>query len=166
MSLTESNSLQSSHRKKKRAKIHDVVELYEYAEEKGYDTYWYNLDCDGLESLSIMRVRDGKCFIAIDPFLLKSDADELVKGLHEIGHCDTGSFYNEYATCDIRQKHENRADKRAIELRLTEDDLDEAVAEDHTEIWDLAEYFGVTEDFMRKAVCWYTYGNLSTELYF
>ena len=30
----------------------------------------------------------------------------------------------------------------------------------------IAEYFGVTEDFMRKAVCWYTYGNLATELYF
>ena len=30
----------------------------------------------------------------------------------------------------------------------------------------LAEYFGVTEDFRRKAVCWYTYGNLAAELYF
>lgn len=45
-------------------------------------------------------------------------------------------------------------------------DLDEAVAEGHTELWDLAEYFGVTEDFVKKAVCWYTYGNLATELYF
>ena len=36
----------------------------------------------------------------------------------------------------------------------------------HTEMWDLADYFHVTEDFMRKAVCWYTYGNLATELYF
>ena len=26
--------------------------------------------------------------------------------------------------------------------------------------------FGVTEEFMRKAVCWYTHGNLATELYF
>ena len=25
-------------------------------------------------------------------------------------------------------------------------------------MWDLAEHFGVTEDFMRKVVCWYTYG--------
>lgn len=45
-------------------------------------------------------------------------------------------------------------------------DLDEAVAEGHTEFWDLAEYFGVTEDFVKKAVRWYTYGNLATELYF
>lgn len=151
---------------RKTRKINNVVDLYEYAERKGYDVYWYNLDCDGLESISVMRISDRKCFIAIDPFALLSDADELVKGLHEIGHCDTGSFYNEYATCDIRRKHENRADKRAVELRLSADDLDEAVADGHTELWDLADHFGVTEDFMKKAVCWYTHGNLAAELYF
>lgn len=161
---TELSNLRNSLRKTR--KINNVVELYEYAEQRHYDTYWYNLDLPGLESLSVMRSSDGKCFIAIDPFALKSDADELVKGLHEVGHCDSGAFYNEYAACDIRQKHENRADKRAIQLRLSAEDLDEAVAAGHTELWDLADYFGVTEDFMRKAVCWYTYGNLATELYF
>ena len=29
----------------------------------------------------------------------------------------------------------------------------------------LAERFGVTPEFMRKAVCLYTYGNLAAELY-
>lgn len=159
-----SNSSQNSPKKTKR--INNVVELYEYAETKGYDIYWYNLDLDGLDSLSVMRPSDGKCFIAIDPFRLESDADELVKGLHELGHCDKGAFYNEYATCDIRQKYENRADKRAIQLCLSADDLERAVADGHTELWDLAEYFGVTEAFMRKAVCWYTQGNLAIELYF
>ena len=33
-------------------------------------------------------------------------------------------------------------------------------------VWELAERFGVTEDFMRKAVCLYVHGNLATELYF
>ena len=101
MSSTALDSSQNLPKKTK--KINNVVELYEYAEQQGYDVYWYNLDCDGLESISVMRVSDCKCFIAIDPFTLLSDADELVKGLHEIGHCDTGSFYNEYAACDIRK---------------------------------------------------------------
>lgn len=48
----------------------------------------------------------------------------------------------------------------------SEQELDEAISDGHTEMWDLADYFHVTEDFMRKAVCWYTYGNLATELYF
>ena len=90
MSSTALDSSQNLPKKTK--KINNVVELYEYAEQQGYDVYWYNLDCDGLESISVMRVSDCKCFIAIDPFTLLSDADELVKGLHEIGHCDTGSF--------------------------------------------------------------------------
>lgn len=164
MSLTGLSDLQNSLKKTK--KINDVVSIYEYAEGQGYNIYWYDLGLDGLDSLSVMRISDRKCFIAIDPLKLNSQADELVKGLHELGHCATGAFYNEYATCDIRQKHENRADKWAIEHVISSDDLDSAVAEGHTDIWSLAEYFGVTEDFMRKAVCWYTHGNLATELYF
>lgn len=146
-------------------RINNVFDLYEYAERQGYDTYWYNFGPDGPESLSVMEVADGKCYIALDPLRFQSEADELCKGLHEIGHCDTGAFYNEHAACDVRQKHENTADKRAIELRLSPDDLDEAAAKGYTEIWSLAEYFGVTEDFMRKAVCWYTHGNLAVDAY-
>ena len=85
---------------------------------------------------------------------------------HVLGHCSTGSFYNRYAKLVVRIKYENHADKWAVKRLVPVDDLDNAVAAGHTEIWDLAEYFGVTEDFMRKAVCWYTYGNLASELYF
>lgn len=54
----------------------------------------------------------------------------------------------------------------AINEFVSEQELDEAIADGHTEMWDLADYFHVTEDFMKKAVCWYTHGNLATELYF
>jgi len=40
------------------------------------------------------------------------------------------------------------------------------VAEGCTELWQLADRFGVTEDFVKKAVCLYVHGNLATELYF
>ena len=85
-------------------------------------------------------------------------AKETVALGHELGHCVTGSFYNRYAARDVMQKHEHRADKWAIEQIVPVDELDEAVAEGHTELWDLAEQFGVTEAFMKKAVCWYTLG--------
>ena len=85
---------------------------------------------------------------------------------HEMGHIETNSFYNVHSPLDVRQKHENRANKWAIKQLITEEELDEAVANGHTEVWDLADYFDVTEEFMRKAVCLYTYGNLATELYF
>ena len=84
---------------------------------------------------------------------------------HELGHCKTGSFYNRHAALDIRQKHENRADKWAIRQLVPEDALDQAVADGYTDLPSLAEHFCVTVPFMRKAVCWYTYGNLAADLY-
>ena len=107
-----------------------------------------------------------KCYIGIDRKQLQNDADERTRLAHEIGHCITGSFYSRYTAVDSRQRHENRADKWAVRRLISADDLDNAVAEGHTELWDLADYFGVTEDFIKKAVCLYTHGNIAAELYF
>ena len=84
---------------------------------------------------------------------------------HELGHCSTGSFYNRHTPFDVRQCHENRADKWAIKKLVPVAELDQAVAAGYTEFWQLAEYFGVTEDFMKKAVCYYTHGNLAVDYY-
>ena len=141
----------------------DLMGLYRLAEDNDIA-----VDCFELkkrEALSVMD-NDGACYIAIDPFKLASEPDEKMKLGHELGHSMTGSYYNKYATCDVRRRHENRADKWAINEFVSEQELDEAISDGHTEMWDLADYFHVTEDFMRKAVCWYTYGNLATELYF
>ncbi len=140
----------------------DLLELYCIADLSGVE-----IDCFELckrESLSIAEP-DGTCFIAIDPFKLTSYRDERMKLAHELGHCVTGSFYNQRACCDVRQKHENRADKWAISVLIPADELEQAVAAGHTELWDLAEYFDVTEDLMRKALCWHTHGNLAEDLY-
>lgn len=117
------------------------------------------------EALSIMDL-DGECFIAIDPHRLSGETDERNKLAHELGHCVTGSFYNQYSDYDCRQFHENRADKWAIQKLIPVEELDDAVADGYTEIWDLAERFGVTEDFIRKTVCYYVHGNMAAELYF
>ena len=116
------------------------------------------------ESLSV-PLPGGRYGVAIDPGKVRSIADERVKLGHELGHCERGAFYNPYAVCDVRRKHENRADKWAVEHFLSADDLDEAVADGCTEMWELADRFDVTEEFMRKAVCWYVHGNLDVEEY-
>lgn len=126
------------------------------------------VDCFDLgkrEALSLMD-ESGSCFIAIDPFQLLSTQDETLKLAHELGHCVTGSFYNIHASLDCRQKHENTADKWAVQQLIPSDALDQAVAEGYTEIWELAEHFDVTEEFMRKAVCLHVHGNVAVELYF
>lgn len=138
--------------------------MYDYCEEQGYTVFWYPFDWGIIPSAAVMD-EDGDCFIALDPYQMESAADELCKGMHEAGHCDTGAFYNQYATCDVRQKAENKADRRAIELVIPEADYRSAVTAGLTKVWELSEHFGVTPEFMRKAVCLYTNGNLAVELY-
>ena len=137
--------------------------LYDIAKQQHIEVLPFPLPENG--SMSVMR-EDGACFVGMDPSVCDGDVQERVHLSHELGHCITGSFYNIYAAIDYRRRHENRADKWAITTLIPVDDLDDAVAQGCTEAWELAERFGVTEDFVRKAVCYYVHGNLATELYF
>lgn len=126
----------------------DLMGLYQLAESQGV-----TVNCFQLGARQSISIQDGdNCFIAIDPFRLVSACDEKVKLAHELGHCQTGSFYS----LDIRQKHENRADKWAIRQLVPAEELKQAVKDGFTEPWELAERFGVTEEFMRKAMRYYT----------
>jgi hypothetical protein len=138
-------------------------DLYVLAEQKNIEVIETSLPENG--SLSVMD-DSGICYIGIDQSVMDGDALERVHMGHELGHCLTGSFYNRYSPFDLRRRHENRADKWAILQLVTEDALDEAVADGCCEIWNLAERFGVTEQFMKKAVCYYVHGNVAAELYF
>ena len=134
-------------------------DLYGIAERRGHVVV-----CESLtETPSFSLQTNKRCYIAIDQRLNVQQEREALA--HELGHCKTGSFYNRHAALDIRQKHENRADKWAIRQLVPEDALDQAVADGYTDLPSLAEHFCVTVPFMRKAVCWYTYGNLAADLY-
>ena len=103
--------------------------------------------------------------IFLDETRLETQADKNVAAFHEGGHYATGTTHKVYSPQDLIQKHENCADKWAIKHLISKDELDEAISKGNTEIWQLAEYFDVTEDFMRKAICLYTHGNLAVDLY-
>lgn len=141
----------------------DPQYFYRMAEKKGIAVIPFPLPKTG--SLSI-QAEDGKCSIGIDQGAMETTADETVHLAHEMGHCVRGAFYNRWAACDIRQRQENKADKWAIQRLITREALDKAVAAGLIEIWELAEEFNVTEDFMKKAMCWYQHGTLATEMYF
>ena len=143
--------------------MYKVLALYDLARQQNIEVIRYPMKENG--SMSLM-LDDGSCFIGIDESIQDGGAEERVHMGHELGHCLTGSFYNRYSHYDIRQRHENRADKWAVRQLIPVEDLDEAVAEGCCEIWDLAERFGVTEQFIKKAVCYYVHGNVATELYF
>ena len=140
-----------------------IRNLHEFAKQQNIEVLSYPMPENG--SMSVM-LEDGKCVIGMDESVLDGGIQERVHLSHELGHCVTGSFYNIYAAVDHRQRHENRANKWAIQALVPVEELDNAIAEGCTEVWELAERFQVTKDFIRRAVCFYVHGNLAEELYF
>lgn len=143
--------------------MYELSALYDLAKQKDIDVLDYAMPCNG--SMSIMT-EDGTCYIGMDSAVKDGATQERVHLSHELGHCITGSFYNIHAAIDCRQRHENRADKWSILHLIPVDALDDAIAEGCTELWELADRFGVTEPLIRKAVCLYVHGNVADELYF
>ena len=120
---------------------------------------------DGTKALTIQLNGADAWGIFLDKGRMKTRAEEESAALHEAGHYATGATHRVCSPYDLVEKHERKADKWAVERKLSAEELDDAVAEGCTELWSLAERFGVTEEFMRRAVCWNTYGNLAVEEY-
>ena len=141
----------------------ELSQLYELAEQENIPVFRFPLPQTG--SMSVMD-DTGQCYVGMDPSVRDGGTSERVHLSRELGHCITGSFYNIHAAVDCRRKHENKADKWAVQTLIPVEELDDAIAEGCTEVWELAERFGVTEEFIRKTVCYYVHGNMAAELYF
>ncbi len=144
--------MQSIFRQSIRVMVNDNSDLYAIAQRNG--TIIECFDMTNAISASVM-FPDGSTFIGLDPFRIDSTATERICLAHELGHCITGSFYNTYAKCDIRVKHEHRATKWAIKRLIPVEQLNHAVSIGIFEAWDLADYFNVTEEFMNQALAYY-----------
>ena len=71
---------------------------------------------------------------------------------HEMGHCMTDSFYEGYSPFELRARHEASANRWAVEEILPFSELCRAISQGYRELWELAEYFGVSEEFIKKAI--------------
>lgn len=129
-----------------------LAELYETAYLN--DITVMSFEMNEAEALSVMTENED-CYIALDPHKLKSVADETVKLAHDLGHCMTGAFYNRYSKFNSISQKEYRADKWAVHKLLPFYKLQEAFENGIVEVWKLAEYFEVTEDFIETALLVY-----------
>lgn len=144
--------MQNMSKRSIRVMVNDNSDLYALAQSNG--TIIECFDLPNVVSTSVM-FPDGSTFIGIDPFGIDSTATERVCLAHELGHCVTGSFYNIYARCDLREKHERKATKWAIKKLIPLSQLNYAISMGIFEVWDLADYFNVTEEFIKKALSYY-----------
>lgn len=121
-------------------------DLYALADQLGIVVLSFPLsDCE-----SISLESDDNYYIGIDDKQLDSSKEERVHIAHELGHCVTGSFYNEYYPIDNQRKCESTADRWAVKKLINKDEFEKQIKRG-LEVWELAEYFNVTEDFIRKA---------------
>lgn len=71
---------------------------------------------------------------------------------HELGHHIRGALYCIEAPCFTRGQCEYKADKWAVHKLIPIRSLYAAFRKGYTEIWQLAEYFDVTEDFVQRTI--------------
>lgn len=125
--------------------------LYCYAKRNNIEIDCFHMRSGEALSISI----NGSCAIAIDPQKIKSTADETVKIAHELGHCQYGGFYCMDSSLDMREQHEYKANAWAVKKMIPWGKLKKAVVSG-MQLWELADYFDVTEPFMKWAIEYYT----------
>lgn len=101
-------------------------------------------------SLSMAICDKGNCTAVFDYSQIGNIPELNVCTAHEIGHCVTGSFYTE-KSLELRSRMEYRADKWAIKKLLPKTEIEEALKNGYVEVWQLAEHFEVTEEYVKKA---------------
>ena len=126
-----------------------LTELYNIAEKSGIRVDDFKLD-ENTQSLAVYF--DDMYAIAIDISKLNSNAEIMEALAHELGHCKTHSLYNINNILDVRTKHEYNADKWACEKLIPKEEMQEAFENGYVEVWQLAEYFDVTESLVKKAL--------------
>ena len=126
-------------------------ELYDLAERDGVTVERFPLP----ENVSVSVSIDGACYIGIDRSKIATAAQETVHIAHELGHCETASFYNPYSPLDDRRRNERRADRWAIERLCPPRRFRAAYRHGCREIWEFAEFLGVTGEFAEKVMIHY-----------
>lgn len=124
-----------------------LYELYDYADENNIDVDYFPMR--EVISLSIPGS------IAMDVDKIKNNIEEKEHLAHELGHCMRHAFYT-FSSMETRGRMETRADRWAIKKLLPFSLLKEAVTNGLQETYELAEYFDLSEQFVTKAVNYYT----------
>ena len=148
--------MQNTFRQGRRQKT-KTTELYEIAQNSGTEI----ICCDLPQTRSVSAMSGtGECYIGMDPFQIETTAEERVHLAHELGHCETGSFYCAYSPLNVRGRQECRADRWAVSKLVPPLELKKALSRGITLPWELAEYFDVTEEFIEKAMRIYCEKNI------
>ena len=125
-----------------------LQKLYEIAERHDIGVYFYDMG-----EAEAATVKDGGlCAIALNPRYNRTEQSELEHLSHEIGHIETGTLHTKDAPAEEILRGEYRCTAWVVKHLVPIDELREVIQHGYTEVWELAEYFGVSEDCILDAV--------------
>ncbi|SJZ59826.1 ImmA/IrrE family metallo-endopeptidase [Anaerorhabdus furcosa] len=127
--------------------------LLNYADDNNYPVFFKRMNVT--KSLSV-ELDDMLC-INIDESKFETESEKIVCLAHELGHCISGTLYTINHSNLYRGSAEYRADYRAAQLVMPIDELKECILKEITEVYDLATFFGITEEFVKRIL--YIYSN-------
>lgn len=119
-----------------------------------------------LESINVLvverPVQEAKCIVlergrlvGINSGRFQSECERCEALMHEESHFEGGFFYKPYSPYTLREQMEYKANKRMILKRIPEEEVNSLVRDGRGELWELAEHFCVTEEFMLRALLFY-----------
>ena len=132
-----------------------LIDLYRLADEQNY---YVDESCPRSIVAMSVKLSTGEKIISLSDFSSEDPPSEKIPYTklecfaHEMGHCETDSFYGFFSSLETRGKHEYRANRWAINYLIPFAELCRAVAEGNRELWQLAEYFEVSEEFIERAI--------------
>lgn len=138
-------------------KINNNEDLYSIAEREGVSILTFSLpECTAIA----MPDGDSDYVVGVDPSVSKSRKVERVVIAHELGHCISGAVYTRYQDKLHRAKAEHSATKWAVHNLIDRDEFISLLKQGYR-VWELAEEYNVTEDFIKQA--YHFYCELETE---
>lgn len=117
--------------------------------------YMEGLEIDNVHMRELRAIAFPEGWIAIDYRKFDSETELKCILAHEIGHCETGSFYNVYSPYCLKAQCEHQANKRAAMILMPYRDVVEAIRMGYATIEELADYFEVTIEFAKMSMSIY-----------
>ncbi len=125
-----------------------LLSFYEYCKANDVDVMSYSrLPADAC------TVRDrGYYCVVLNPVQLSTFRKVRTAAIHEEGHLRTGALHKVDSPYQLVAQSEYRADAAAFQRYLPPDKLRTAMRAGYTEPWQLADYFDLEEDYIKKAL--------------
>ena len=125
-----------------------LTDVYNKISDEKIEVIYYDMRTYDAATVEI----NGNYGIFIDRNKIKNSHDEFMALSHEYGHCKSGATHKLCSPYQLMEQHENRANRAAVHEILPYEKLINAVNKGNTEIWQIAEYLDMPEEFIKMAI--------------